>query len=179
MNLRRRSLLIGLAAPLSGCIGTGQPAFLQSDVAWAQQVKISRDEYRRTTTIQGGDLDNMHATVFLRSTRLDSSPGLDGIVIYVFAKLTEWKFLDSGYATDGHEFKTVVVDRDVRYCSRYGCSLAEHVVLYTDRSYLRTKIDVGLDIRLDGKRGKHYIYLPPEYIVAFLASLPPQVANRS
>lgn len=121
----------------------------------------------------------MHATVFLRSTRSDSFPSLDGIVIYVFAKLTEWKFLDSGFATDGHQFKTVIVDRDVRYCSRYGCSLAEHLVLHTDRTYLRTKIDTGLDIRLDGKRGKHYIYLPPEYIVAFLASLPALAPNKT
>lgn len=162
---------------LTGCVTTQQSAFLQDDVAWAKQVTTRQDPYKAVTIIQGADLDNSEATVFLRSTRSEQFPDQDGIVIYVYAKLDQWKFLSSANGIDGTRFDTVVLDRDIRFCTRYGCSLAEHVIVHTNRQYLRKHIDSGLDIRLDGKRGNHHIYLPPAYIVAFLASLPPIRAN--
>ena len=177
MTQRWLFLALGLASLMAGCVTPQQQAFLQDDVAWAKQVTTRFDPYKSVTITQGEDLDNSLARVFLRSTRSAQFPGVDGIVIYVYAKLENWKFLSSAYGIDGHRFDTVVLDRDVRFCTRYGCSLAEHLVLHTNRQYLRKHIERGLDIRLDGQRGNHPIYLPPAYIVAFLASLPPERAN--
>lgn len=172
MTLRDIVITAAFAAALSGCVTPQQSAFLQDDISWAKQVTTTRDPYRKLTVIQGANLENADATVFLRSTRSDSFPGSDGIVIYVYAKLSDWKFLTSANSLDGTSLRTVVVDRDVRYCGRYGCSLAEHLVLHTDRAFLMRQLQAGLDIRLDGKRGSHNVYLPPNYIAAFLASLP-------
>lgn len=172
MTLHRLIFTAALVTFLTGCVTTQPSPFLQDDMAWAQQVTTKRDPYRKLTIIQGADLDNAGSTVFLRSTRSDSVANVDGIVIYVYAKLSEWKFLESANSIDGSSLTTVVVDRDVRYCGRYGCSLAEHLVIHTNRSFLKKQLGIGLDIRLFGKRGSHNVYLPANYIAAFLASLP-------
>lgn len=173
MNTCKFASVAMLVVALAGCVTPQQTAFLQDDVAWAKQVSTTSDPYRKITVIQGANLERSDSTVFLRSTRSDAFPNSDGLVIYVYARLSDWKFLTSANSIDGTALKTTVVDRDVKFCGRYGCSLAEHLVLHTDRAFLKKHIDNGLDIRLDGKRGQHNVYLPPNYIAAFLASLPP------
>lgn len=179
MLITRLRHALAMAALLGGLVGCAQVPTVVSDVQWAQAVKISRDPFTLYTTIQGGMIETAGSTTFLRSVRSDKFPGEDGLVVYSIVKTKEWKFIDRAFAISLGQIPISVLDRDVRYCNRYGCALAEHVAIPTTRDFLMRYIDSGLDIKLTGKRGEEHIFLPPAYIVAFLASLPPKAAQKT
>lgn len=171
--MKRLAILTSICAALAGC--ASQPNMVPSDTpseAWAGKVELRRDDFERTTTIKAAELQDNGNTVFLRSVRSDSLPNEDGIILYVVARMDSWKFIDRAFTNDGKPWPLTVVSRDVRYCSRYGCSLAEHVAVHLPRSYLATKTDRGFEVKLAGKRGDQFTYVPGTYIQGFLMQLP-------
>ena len=87
-------------------------------------------------------------------------------------KGNEWKFIEQAFVLSAGEIRAERLDREIRYCNRYGCALAEHIAMPTSRQFLMRYINSGVDIKLTGKRGEEQVFVPPEYIAAFLASLP-------
>lgn len=179
MLITRPLRALAFASLIGALIGCAQVPTLVSDVQWAQAVKVSRDPFTLYTTIQGGMIETAGSTTFLRSVRSDKFPNQDGLVVYSIVKTKEWKFIDKAFAISLGQIPISVLDRDIRYCNRYGCALAEHVAIPTTRDFLMRYIDTGLDIKLTGKRGEEQIFLPPAYIVAFLASLPSKEAHKT
>ena len=169
----RPLLITTLVLSLSSCaIRNVAPSGIVSEEVWLSQVSSQKDDYSKITSIKGGRIEKPDHTVFLRSQRRDVPPSIDQIQVYVIAKTSDWKFLDHAYSIEGVPLDVTVVDRDVRYCSRYGCSLAEHVIVNTNKKYLLSHINQGFDFKLMGKNGEQAVHLPANYIVAFLGSLP-------
>lgn len=161
-----------LAFLLTSCaIRDVAPSGIVSEEAWVSQVTTQKDDYSKITSIKGGRIEKSDHTVFLRSQRRDGPSSIDLIQVYVIAKTSEWKFLDHAYSIDGVPLDVTVVDRDIRYCSRYGCGLAEHIAVNLTKKFLLTHINQGLDFKLMGKSGEQAVHLPANYIVAFLGSL--------
>lgn len=166
-------MLTSIVALATGCAHV--PDATPTNIApenWASRVEVRRDDFERKTTIKAAELLHNGDTSFLRATLVDSAPDADGIVLYVIARTSDWKFLDRAFTNDGQSWPLTVVSRDVRYCSRYGCSLAEHVAVHLPRSYLATKTDRGFEVKLAGKRGDQFTYVPGAYIEGFLMQLP-------
>lgn len=167
------AVLTSMSALVIGCANApdAMPIDFQPE-AWASRVDIRRDDFERTTTIKGADLNDNGQTAFLRSTRSDALPNEDGLVLYVIARMDEWKFIDRAFTNDGQSWPLTAITRDVRGCSRYGCSLVEHVAVHLPRSYLATKTDRGFEVKLAGKRGDQFTYIPGNYVQGFLMQLP-------
>ena len=160
---------------LAGCTNRSYapPGEIVSDMAWAKRVTSRRDDFRRTTEYKGATFEGTHHSAFLRSIKADAFPQEEGMVLYILFELREWEFLDTTYSSAGDRLPTSVVDREVGYCGRNGCSLAEHVAVHVTREYLLTKIHGdGLLIKVAGKRGEQLVQVLPNYIAGFLASVP-------
>lgn len=174
-----RSIRVAVATviffAISGCaVRDYAPSGIVGAETWARQISYSRDDYKKTSTTKGGDISTSSHTVFLRATRIDGTPDVDQIIAYVIARTREWKFLENAYTIDGKEWPTIVLDRDVNYCSSYGCSLAEHVVVRLPREYLTTQTAEGVQLKISGKRGDEIVFIPGNYVQTFLAVLPPE-----
>lgn len=173
MSVKTFTMTLAAAVVMAACsTRTVAPSGVTPQASWAQQIQQTRDDYKKITVVVGGDIEQKRNTIILRSTRSDSFRSEDGIVVYVVARMSEWKFLDTTYSIDGKTWKTSVVDRDVRSCSRYGCSLAEHLAVFVDRNYLMAHTETGIDFKITGKRGEETVYIPGKYIAAFLDRLP-------
>lgn len=169
----RLAILTSFSALAIGCahVPDATPVDITPE-GWASRIEQRRDDFERKTTIKAADLVHNGDTAFLRSIRSDAAPDDDGLVLYVIARMEDWKFLDRAFTNDGQKWPLTAISRDVRYCTRYGCSLAEHVAVHIPRSYLATKTDRGFEVKIGGKRGDQFTYVPGAYVQGFLMQLP-------
>lgn len=173
MKFIKTAVAAAIFFAISGCaVRDYAPSGIVAAEVWGKQITYSRDDYKKTSTTKGGDISTSSHNVFLRAVRVDGETDTGKIIAYVMVRTSEWKFLDSAYTIDGKEWPTIVLDRDVNYCSQYGCSLAEHVVVRLPREYLATRITEGVQLKLSGKRGEEIVYIPGNYVRTFLAALP-------
>lgn len=159
----------------SGCASRSHaPTGVVPAEQWAAQIVRSRDDYKKMITVEGPVILKNDQRILLRVQHLDGSVGADLLHAYIIAKYgSEWRMYNSAYTIDGRQWPLEIIDRKVDYCGRYGCTFSEHLVIPFTRVYLQSHIDDGVDIKITGLRGEEVLYLPGNYILAFLEATMP------
>ena len=78
--------------------------------------------------------------------------------------MRSWSFFDSSTDSTGKNLDVIGISRDIIS----GNEVWEKVAIVLDRTYLESKKENGLNIRIDGQRGKMIVKVPSLYIIQFL-----------
>lgn len=87
-------------------------------------------------------------------------------MIQTVVQADDWIFLSDAWTISGTSLKLVNADTQVHYGKVF-----EYVNIIIDKSFLESRVNLGVDIKLFGKRGKAFVKIPAEPIEAFLMYL--------
>lgn len=161
-----------LLLSLAGC-ARNAPSLIVPATTWADRVKVSDDDYVKIRTYTGAAVEGRNGSVMLRAFQPRGATGAVTFQAYIVARYAgEWYFHDRAHDIDGTQLPARFISRNVTSC-RAICIKEEHVAIDVSREYLWQRVDRGVDVQLSGKGGKQQFFLPPAYIEAFLAELPP------
>ncbi|HRI77381.1 MAG TPA: hypothetical protein PLX33_10390 [Alphaproteobacteria bacterium] len=128
----------------------------------------THDSYSDVHTVKGPSISLSNYTWFIRGFS-QKNKNIGDLQIYVHANFSEWAFLNAAYS-GGKSFKLTQISRDVGTCSKYGCTLHEHVGIDISPSQLKSyaKSKDGMALKVQGNAGFVTIFIPPEYFAAYL-----------
>lgn len=164
---------------LAGCANQnrtilGQKVIDPSNIqSVSDNVAVDENTYTGRTTIKGpviiGQGEKDYKTYFIRGWIAPSLPSLDNhFQIYVTAYFPEWAFLQQAYAS-GKPIDTVLIDRKVMSCSRYGCGVMESVGVNLTREQMTKYAENGLSFQVSGKSDSVVMSIPSQYFAAILS----------
>lgn len=158
--------LLSIVLTTSGCMTPEQLEARRTPERAAELTKSEYDPYKRETVFTGPSYYVGSHVVILRSVKT----GFNEIrhQIYVQASFPEWAFLNSAFDLNGNQLPFVPVSKDVGSCSRYGCTVYEHIALPVSQAYLESNMHTGINIKLFGKSGSAEVKVPANYIIGYL-----------
>jgi hypothetical protein len=163
------SRLLGISFFLLFLVGCAAPPVAPTEVR--ATVKIERDDFKKMTRYTGSDLSSSSDAVLIRAWKNDGATMVYQIYVADFYS-GPWRFYTQGFDSDGKRYATTLIDREVRSCTRYGCSHVETIGLNVDRKYLEGKRVTGVTLKLSGRAGEEVFYIPPLYLSTFLDQVP-------
>jgi len=90
--------------------------------------------------------------------------------VYLAVSSQGWMFLNSAYAY-GKPLDFLAIDRQVGYCSKYGCSITETVGVGLSEDQLRQFAMTGFSFQLTGQRASRVVNIPATYFQGYLSRL--------
>jgi hypothetical protein len=165
--------IILLAALLAGCVSTQPKIDTSNSQAVLSNINIEHDNYKKATKYSGPEIDTGSGAVFIRAFH-DHKSNIVAYQIYLADQYrsTQWRFYSDAYDSDGTRLETNVIDRKVFDCAKYtGCFYTEHIGINIPESYLETKKNTGINIKVSGKAGEKIISIPAGYVKAFISAV--------
>lgn len=143
-----------------------QPARAE-ELQYGARIEVTYDEFKKVTAIEGSQLKDKDALIFLRAWKSDTES--TKFQLYVVDSYGgKWRFYADAWDSDGKKMPVTLINREVENCSRYGCVYTEHVGIEVKRDYLQTRLTSGIRLKISGNGGEVVISVPASYIAAFL-----------
>lgn len=157
-----------VAIGLSGCVSTLSLDPANPSVV-AASIEVEANQYTGVTKVSGPAI-TQNTAIYLVRGWIDPGAAIhDQFQIYVTARFSDWAFLDRAYA-GGVALDTTLIDREVGYCSQYGCTLWETVGVNISRADMQRFSQTGFDFQIRGRSGSVTVQIPPGYFAAVLAA---------
>ncbi|MDP1637909.1 MAG: hypothetical protein Q8K74_13390 [Candidatus Nitrotoga sp.] len=179
-----------LSLSLTGCVSPyvppSPPPAPLVDLKNVQDVKksvtVKRDDFKKTTTYVGPEINRGGTSTFLRSWKNDKD-AYPSYQIYVTTVYDDdWRFYDTAYDSNGNRLDVLVIDREVLKggCSKYGCVHTEDVAFTVSKEYLEKNIQSGITFKLNGRTANAEIiqFIPGAYIEGFLSAEAKKLAAK-
>ena len=163
MRFIRLAVLLNVL--VAGCVVQGK-RIPETAEGIASSVKRTEDPYTQTITVMAEPFVLNHTRYLLRSIK-STKTNDEAMQIYISCWKTDWVFLERAADSRGNALKVSVIDREVL---RDG-TVTEIVGVEVSREYLENHARTGIDLRIDGKRGKLPLFLPGWYVSGFLQAV--------
>ena len=155
----KRALAVVALLLLTGCVNNPPPI-----AQTAQNIDASIETYSDTATgitvRRGPYLTQGNARFWLASF---TKGGVTDYALTFSDTGGEWAFYNSAFA-DGKEFDVTVADRQVGYCSQYGCDLSERLRVHFTKADLLPYTKTPMRLAIIGVRARIDLTIPDFYI---------------
>ncbi len=168
--MKTKLLCVLYAALLSGCF-TPQHIERLTPEQIAQRSKLSRDQFRKNTVLEGMNLQfgEMGINSYgLSATKYDADPSIDYTVWMATKRSPQegWAFWQDAHDQNGNELVRPATSRRVGT----DAFTLEAISFSVTRQWLNQAATNGIVIRIDGQRAQQQLSLPANYVTGFLLS---------
>jgi hypothetical protein len=173
-----RELLLRFPTLVAACCATSivgcaslAPIEKQSPSEIAAKTSVSRDEFKKTTTLNGEKVSvgNFGLNCFwLSESKADSGRREWYLFFKTYRTANEgWAFWEEATDENGQSLDVIKVGGDVEDAG----ATDELIAVEMNPEYLRKYSKSGIKIRIDGKRASQVLMIPGNYIQGFLVSV--------
>jgi hypothetical protein len=131
------------------------------------KIEKKYDEFKKVTDYYTPSIEKGYGEVYLHAMKSDEGPVT--YRIYVDDVYTDnWKFLVSGWDSDGNSLDVREISRGLLSCTRILCFHEEKVSIMLTKEYLEKYRSKGLRFKLTGKGGEDVFTIPAAHVDSLL-----------
>ncbi len=149
---------------------------LNNPIEIKNKVSIKNDNFEKTVTYQGPDIDIDISETEVQTINLRSKTSLKTgnklFQIYT-SNIYEgsWRFYDKAYSSEGDKLEITLISKNVD-CYKHRCLYIEVIGVNITRDYLEKHSETGIKYKVSGKYGSSIFFVPAAYIKGFLSAVP-------